>query len=106
MYILKNKTDGSIFGAKTFSIKSQFATARSAKAAMTRDAKQFTANDYGRIVFDRDNYSVTDIADYVEPSVTIQFKNLHDGSGPHTTDIGINSVGTCVDPRTETYWSM
>lgn len=106
MYILENIKDGSIFGAKTYSVKSQFKTASSAKAAATRYAKEYCANEFGRVVFDKANYKITDINSYVEPTVTIQFKNLHDGSGPHTTDIGINDVGTCVDPRTETYWSM
>ena len=106
MYILENIKDGSIFGAKTYRVKSQFATVSSAKAAATRYAKEFTDNEHGRIVFNKSDYKITDINSYVEPTVTIQFKNLHDGSGPHTTDIGINDVGTCVDPRRETYWSM
>ena len=52
MYILENIKDGSIFGAKTYAVKSQFATASSAKAAATRYAKEFTDNEHGRIVFD------------------------------------------------------
>lgn len=104
MYILENKTNGSIFGAKSYYIKSQFSTAAAAKAALTRYTKKYADHDY--IKFDPENFKVTAYADYVEPNVEITFKNLHDGSGPYTTTIGLNDVGTCVDPRTETYWSM
>ncbi|MBM37880.1 MAG: hypothetical protein CMO97_02290 [Woeseia sp.] len=105
MYILENVKDGSIFGAKTYSIKSQFASESSAKAAMTRYAKQFTDNPYGRIVFNRDDYKVSLMLDYVEPQVT-QTKRMPGTGETVTYTIGINSVGTCVDPSTETYWSM
>jgi hypothetical protein len=106
MYILENKETGAIFGAKSYSVKSQFKTVASAKAAATRYEKEFTPNPSGRIVFTKDAYKVTDYSDYVEPNVEITFTNLHDGSGPHTTTIGLNDVGTCVDPRRETYWAM
>lgn len=100
MYILENKESGRVFGAKSFYIKSQFSTVASAKAAMTRYEKKYSD------IFKKDEHKVTSWNDYVEPEVEISFTNLHDGSGPHTTTIGLNSVGTCVDPRTETYWAM
>ena len=105
MYILENIKDGSIFGAKSLSIKSEFASESSAKAAMTRYAKQFTDNPYGRIVFNKDDYKVSLVLDYVEPQVTQT--RTQPGTGETVTyTMGINSVGTCVDPGTETYWSM
>ena len=106
MYILENKQTGAIFGAKSYSVKSQFETPASAKAAATRYEKKFTPNPHGRMVFKKSDYKVTAYNDYVEPNVEITFTNLHDGSGPHTTTIGLNDVGTCVDPRRETYWAM
>jgi len=105
MYILENKTNGSVFGAKSYYIKSEFSTAAAAKAAMTRYAKKFGENDYGRTVFNPENYKVTAWADYNEPQVTRTAR--FPGTGEEKTyTIGINSVGTCVDPATETYWSM
>ena len=105
MYILENVKDGSIFGAKSLNIKSEFASESSAKAAMTRYAKQFTDNPYGRIVFNKDDYKVSLVLDYVEPQVTQT--RTQPGTGETVTyTIGINSVGTCVDPGTESYWSM
>ena len=106
MFVLVNNKTGAIFGAKNFRIKSEFDSERSAKAAATRYEKKFSENPYGRIVFKKSEYTITDYADYMEPIVQIEFTNKYDGSGPHTTSIGINSVGTCTDPRTETYWSM
>ena len=106
MFVLVNNKTGAIFGAKTFRIKSEFESERSAKAAATRYEKKFTDNPYGRVVFKKENYTVTPYSDYVEPQVEITYNNKYDGSGPYTSTIGINSVGTCTDPRTETYWSM
>lgn len=106
MFVLVNNKTGGIFGAKSYRIKSEFNTLRSAKAAATRYEKQFGENPYGRIVFRKSDYTITDYADYVEPKVTITYNNKYDGSGPYTDVIGINSVGTCTDPRTETYWTM
>ena len=106
MFVLVNNETGAIFGAKNYRVKSEFETERSAKAAATRYEKKFTENEYGRIVFKKSDYTVTPYADYVEPQVTITYNNKYDGSGPYTDTIGINSVGTCTDPRTETYWSM
>jgi len=106
MYILENKQTGAQFGAKSFYTKSEFKTVGAAKAAMTRYEKEFGPNPYGRIVFKKDDYKITAWEDYVEPKVTITYNNKYDGSGPYTDTIGINSVGTCTDPRTETYWSM
>ena len=106
MFVLVSKKTGAIFGAKNHRVKSEFETERSAKAAMTRYEKKFTVNPYGRMVFKKSNYTITPYADYVEPEVQISYMNKYDGSGPYTDVIGINSVGTCVDPRTETYWTM
>ena len=106
MFVLVNNKTGAIFGAKSYHIKSEFDTERSAKAAATRYEKKFSENPYGRIVFRKSDYTVTDYADYSEPTVEIVFRNKYDGSGPYTSTIGINSVGTCTDPRTETYWTM
>ena len=106
MFVLVNNKTGAIFGAKSFRIKSEFGSERSAKAAATRYEKKYTENPYGRIVFKKDNYTVTDYAEYSEPEVSITYNNKYDGSGPYTGTIGVNSVGTCTDPRTETYWSM
>ena len=106
MFVLVNNKTGAIFGAKSYTIKSEFDSERSARAAATRYEKKFTENPYGRIVFKKSEYTITDYSDYVEPILSIEFTNLYDGSGPHTTTIGINDAGTCVDPRTETYWTM
>jgi len=105
MFVLVNNQDGSIFGAKTYSVKSQFATERSAKAAMTRYSKEYTDNEFGRITFDKTDYTVTEYSDYTEPQVTVT-KTIPGTGETKTYSIGINSVGTCTDPGTETYWSM
>lgn len=104
MYILENKLDGSIFGAKGFylgrhRIKYMFSTPASAKAAMTRYAKKFSD------IFDASEYMVSDYDSYVEPQVT-KTAMLPGTGETKTYTIGINSVGTCTDPGTETYWSM
>ena len=106
MFVLVSNKDGSIFGDKSYHIKSYFVSERAAKSAATRYEKKFTENESGRIVFKKDNYTVTDYAEYSEPQVEITYNNKYDGSGPYTSTIGINSVGTCTDPRTETYWTM
>ena len=106
MFVLVSKRTGAIFGAKSYHIKSEFSSERSARAAMTRYEKKFGENPYGRMVFKKDNYTITDYADYTEPQISISYMNKYDGSGPYTTTIGINSLGTCTDPRTETYWTM
>jgi hypothetical protein len=105
MFVLVNKITGAIFGANTFSIKSQFASERSAKAAATRYAKEFTENPYGRIVFKKLAYKVVPLSEYVEPGVTVTYTDQYEGTGPHTRTIGINDVGTAVDPRSEAHWS-
>ena len=99
MYILKNKTDGSYFGAKSFYIKSEFSTEAAAKAAKTRYAKKHAD------VFDADNFEVVAYDDYVEPQIT-RTKRFPGTGEERTYTIGINSIGTCTDPATETYWSM
>ena len=106
MFVLVNNKTGAIFGAKSHRIRSEFDSERSAKAAATRYEKKYTENPYGRIVFRKSEYTVTDYAEYSEPLVHITYNNKYDGSGPYTGTIGINSVGTCTDPRTETYWTM
>ena len=103
MYILENKTNGSVFGAKSYYIKSEFSTPAAAKAALTRYTKKYADHSY--IKFDPENFKVTAWADYDEPQVTRTAR--FPGTGEERTyTIGINSVGTCVDPATETYWSM
>ena len=98
MYILENKLDGSVFGAKSFYIKSEFKSVAAAKAAITRYTKKHEH-------FNGDDYMITAWADYDEPQVTRTAR--FPGTGEQRTyTIGINSVGTCVDPATETYWSM
>ena len=106
MFVLVNNESGAIFGAKTFRIKSEFESERSARAAATRYEKKFSENESGRIVFKKSDYTVTPYSEYQEPLVDITYNNKYDGSGPYTDTIGINSVGTCTDPRTETYWTM
>ena len=106
MFVLVSKKTGAIFGAKTHRIKSEFESERSAKAAATRYEKKFTENPYGRMVFKKDNYVITEYADYTEPQVTYTYTNKYDGSGPHTHTIGINDVGTCLDKRMEVHWTM
>jgi len=55
--------------------------------------------------FDRDNYEVVAVEDYVEPQVTRT--GIAPGTGKEITiTMGINEVGGCTDPLTETYWSM
>ena len=105
MFVLVNNKTGAIFGAKTFRIKSEFESERSAKAAATRYEKKFSDTEYGGYNFDKSDHTVTHIDDYVEPQVTIT--RVLPGTGKESTyTIGINSVGTCTDPGTETYWSM
>ena len=99
MFILENKTDGSYFGAKSFYIKSEFSTEAAAKAAKTRYTKKYAD------VFDADNFKVTAYEDYVEPQIT-RTKSFPGTGETRTYTIGINSIGTCTDPATETYWSM
>lgn len=99
MYILENKTDGSYFGAKSFYIKSEFSTEAAAKAAKTRYAKKHAD------VFDADNFEVVSLDSYVEPQIT-RTKRFPGTGEERTYTIGINSIGTCTDPATETYWSM
>ena len=99
MYILENKQDGSYFGAKSFYIKSEFTTEAAAKAAKTRYTKKYAD------VFIADNFKVTDLNDYVEPQIT-RTKSFPGTGETKTYTIGINSIGTCTDPATETYWSM
>jgi len=100
MYILKNKKDGSYFGAKSFYIKSEFSTEAAAKAARTRYVTK-----YAHINFDADNFEVVAYDDYVEPQIT-RTKRFPGTGEERTYTIGINSIGTCTDPATETYWSM
>ena len=104
-FVLESLVDGSIFGDRSFYIKSHFKSEAAAKAAMTRYAKKFGENDYGRTVFKPENYKITDMATYVEPTVT-RTKRFPGTGETRTYTIGINSVGTCTDPATETYWSM
>ena len=99
MYILENKLDGSIFGAKSYSVKYMFSTPASAKAAMTRYAKKYSD------IFDASEYMVSDYDSYVEPQVTKTARIPGTGE-TKTYTIGINRVGGCTDPGTETYWSM
>lgn len=99
MFILENKTDGSYFGAKSFYIKSEFSTEAAAKAAKTRYTKKYADK------FDADNFKVTAYEDYVEPQIT-RTKRFPGTGEERTYTIGINSIGTCTDPATETYWSM
>ena len=99
MFILENKKDGSYFGAKSFYIKSEFSTEAAAKAAKTRYTKKYAD------IFNPDNFKVTAYEDYVEPQVT-RTKRFPGTGEERTYTIGINSIGTCTDPATETYWSM
>tara|TARA_B100001057_G_scaffold368598_1_gene372128 strand:- start:4276 stop:4575 length:300 start_codon:yes stop_codon:yes gene_type:complete len=99
MFILQNIQDGSYFGAKSFYIKSEFKSVGSAKAAMTRYAKKHAD------VFVAEEHVITNLEDYVEPQVS-RTKVLPGTGEKRTYSIGINSVGTCTDPGTETYWSM
>ena len=48
---------------------------------------------------------VSDYDSYVEPQVTKTARIPGTGE-TKTYTIGINSVGGCTDPGTETYWSM
>ena len=105
MFVLVSNKDGSIFGDKSYRIKSHFETERSAKAAATRYERKFSDTEYGGYNFDKSDHTVTHIDDYVEPQVTIT-KVLRGTGKESTYTIGINSVGTCTDPGTETYWSM
>lgn len=53
----------------------------------------------------RETYSVVAVRDYVEPQVTRT--GIAPGTGKQiTVTMGINEVGGCCDPLTETYWSM
>ena len=105
MFVLVSNSDGSIFGDKSYHIKSYFKSERAAKAAMTRYDKKFSDTEYGGYNFDKALHTVTHIDDYVEPQVTLT--RVLPGTGKESTyTIGINSVGTCTDPGTETYWTM
>ena len=56
--------------------------------------------------FDPNNYEIVAVEDYQEPQVTITYKNMWDGSGPYTRTIGLNDVGTNLDPRSESHWTQ
>ena len=105
MFVLVNNSTGAIFGAKSHYIKSEFESERSARAAATRYQKKFTPNSNGRIVFKKSDYSIYDLATYTEPQVEITYTNKWDGSGPYTSTIGINSVGTHMDPLCESHYT-
>ena len=104
MFVLVNNTDGTIFGDRSYHIKSYFNTERSARAAATRYEKKFTENESGRIVFRKDLYTVTDLDDYTEPQVTRTGRSPYDGR-EITVTIGINSVGTHMDPLCESHYT-
>tara|TARA_B100001287_G_scaffold246038_1_gene223753 strand:- start:98 stop:415 length:318 start_codon:yes stop_codon:yes gene_type:complete len=104
MFVLVSNKDGSIFGDKSYYIKSYFNTERSAKAAATRYEKKFTENEYGRIVFDKRDYTVTDLDEYSEPQITRTGRSPYDGR-EITVTIGINSVGTHMDPLCESHYT-
>ena len=56
-------------------------------------------------VADINNYEVVAVDDYVEPQITRT--GIAPGTGKEITiTMGINEVGGCTDPLTETYWSM
>ena len=104
MFVLVNNTDGSIFGDKSYHIKSYFETERSAKAAATRYEKKFSDTEYGGYNFDKSDHTVTHIDDYVEPQVTLT--RVLPGTGKESTyTIGINSVGTHMDPLCESHYT-
>ena len=104
MFVLVNNTDGTIFGDRSYHIKSYFNTERSARAAATRYEKKFTENEFGRIVFKKDLYTVTDLDDYSEPQVTRTGRSPYNGN-EITVTIGINSVGTHMDPLCESHYT-
>ena len=98
-YAIKNTETGALFGAKSFYITSEFASESAAKAAITRYSKKHSD------IFDAELHEVVLLSEYVEPQVTQT--RTQPGTGETVTyTMGINSVCTCVDPGTETYWSM
>ena len=104
MFVLVSKQDGSIFGDKSYYIKSYFKSERAAKAAATRFEKKFGENEFGRIVFRKSDYTVTDLDDYSEPQVTRTGRSPYNGN-EITVTIGINSVGTHMDPLCESHYT-
>ena len=104
MFVLVSNNDGSIFGDKSYHIKSYFKSDRAAKAAATRYEKKFTENEFGRIVFDKSQYTVTDLDTYSEPQVTRTGRSPYTGE-TITVTIGINSVGTHMDPLCESHYT-
>ena len=104
MFVLVSNKDGSIFGDKSYYIKSYFKSERAAKAAATRYEKKFSENEFGRIVFKKDHYTVTDLDDYSEPQVTRTGRSPYNGN-EITVTIGINSVGTHMDPLCESHYT-
>ena len=102
MFALRNINNGALFGARSFYIKSEFATESAAKAALTRYAKKYGGNNG---LFEASEHEVVALGEYVEPQVTKTARIPGTGE-TKTYTIGINSVGTCTDPGTETYWSM
>lgn len=55
--------------------------------------------------FDKNNFEVVAVSDYVEPQITRTGRRPYDGK-EITVTMGINEIGGCTDPLTETYWSM
>lgn len=55
--------------------------------------------------FDKNNYEVVAVEDYVEPQITRTGRRPYDGK-TITVTLPLSQVGGCCDPLTETYWSM
>ena len=104
MFVLVSNKDGSIFGDKSYYIKSYFKSERAAKAAMTRYEKKFSDTEYGGYNFDKSDYTVTDLDEYSEPQVTRTGRSPYNGN-TITVTIGINSVGTHMDPLCESHYT-
>jgi hypothetical protein len=98
-WAIKNTETGALFGAKSFYVTSEFASESAAKAAITRYSKKHSD------IFNSEDHEVVLLSEYVEPQVT-RTKRFPGTGETKTYTIGINSVGTCTDPATETYWSM
>ena len=54
--------------------------------------------------FDINNYKVVAVEDYVEPQITRTGRRPYDGK-TITVTLGINDVGTYMDPLCESHWT-
>ena len=116
MYVIYNKADTSIVEVRRqrpFRITSSYKSMAAAKAALTRMTKQYWEDSVAKDSYNLKKdpqfiYGIAEAEYYysnIEKQVT-RTGRTPGGNEEVTITMSINDVGTCVDPFTETYWSM